>query len=365
MRLTTAGESHGKALVAIVEGIPARLRIDEKAMEEELLLRGGRLGRSVRQDKETAPVEILSGVREGLSLGSPICLLLPNVVGADEEWTKRTTPRPGHADYAGMQKFGTDNARFVLERASARETAIRVASGSIFKGYLRALEIEIAGRVCSVGKVVDERFYTFEQLQRSKNVPLGILDEVKEREAEALVQEAMDEGTTLGGVVEVRVKNLKSGFGSCMTYEEKLDGLLASHILPIQLCKGVEFGEGKSLAYKKGNEAQDELFLGESGVKRNTNRLGGIEGGMSNGEEIQLFVFAKPVPTQKTGLRTVDLKTNTETTAFFERSDCCPIFAFERVVESAVAECLAKVVSRRLGGDTMEEVIERYQRLPR
>ena len=363
MKLTTAGESHGKGLVAIVEGIPAKLPVSKERMAEELSLRGERIGRSDRQKIEREEVEILSGVYGGETIGSPICLMIKNA-DYKKVWEERTTPRPGHADLPGMQKFGFDSARFILERASARETAIRVASASISKDFLHYLGIEIAGRVCSVAGIKDEGEYTFDELKKSKEIPLGILDKNKEIEAERLVEKCQEEGDTLGGTVEIRVKNLKSGFGSCMTHDEKLDALLAYKMASVQLCKGVRFGD-EDLDKKLGKDAQDEIFYDENkGFYRKTNHAGGIEGGMSNGEELVIYAYAKPVPTQKKGLKTVDVKTKEEKTAFFERSDTCPIFAFERIMEGVVADTLVEVIQKRLGGDSMVELKERYQKLP-
>jgi chorismate synthase len=274
-----------------------------------------------------------------------------------------TLPRPGHADLSGMMKFEQDDARNILERASARETAIRVAAGSVFKQYLSALGVEIGGRIIEVNGVKDGGRYSFTELKEAKNRGLGIIDEKIERLAEEAVSSLKEEGDTAGGVAEIRVRGLKSGFGSCMTYTDKLDARLARELMSIQAVKGVEVGEGFEAAKKKGSEAHDEIFFENGRFTRKTNRAGGIEGGMSNGEEIVLRVAMKPIPTLMRGLKTVDYLTRREGTAATERSDVCAIFALEVIAEAAVAKVLAEVVSERLGGDVMRQVKERYDLL--
>ena len=371
MKLTTAGESHGKALVAIIEGLPAHLKIDIDKVNGALALRQSGFGRGGRQKIEKDCVEILTGVRNGETLGSPVTLCIYNrdfanwesCMSAGEcdnaamDAKKLTKVRPGHADLTGMQKFAQEDARNILERASARETAIRVAAGEIYRQYLSALGVEIGGYVCEVCGIKDGGRYAFNELARAKNTDLGMLDSEAEQLAVQKITQLKKEGDTAGGAVEIRVKGLKSGFGSVMTYAEKLDAQLAQGLMSIQAIKGVEVGEGFAVAEKSGREVHDEIFYDEEkGFYRTTNRAGGLEGGMSNGEEIVLRAAMKPIPTLMKGLKTVDYSTKEEATAASERSDVCAIFALEIIAEAVVAEVLANAVAKRLGGDTMQEV---------
>ena len=276
-----------------------------------------------------------------------------------------TRVRPGHADLTGVIKYAQTDARNILERASARETAIRVAAGGVYKQYLAALGVEIGGYVKEVCGVKDTGRYAFNELAKAKTTGLGMLDERAERQAEEKIMELKKSGDTAGGVVEIRVKGLKSGFGSVMTYAEKLDARLAAALMSIQAVKGVEIGEGFATSEKSGKDIHDEIFYEkERGYYRVTNRAGGIEGGMSNGEELVLRIAMKPIPTLMKGLRTVDYNSGEAATAASERSDVCAIFAMEIIAEAVVAQVLADVVSERLGGDTLAEVQERYARLP-
>ena len=361
MKLTTAGESHGKALVAIIEGLPAHLRIDKGQIDNALARRQGGFGRGARQKIEKDCVEILTGVRNGETLGSPLTLCIYNkdyenwsaVMSAEEcddvaMAEKRVTRvRPGHADLTGTIKFAQTDARNILERASARETAIRVAAGEVYRAYLSALGVEITGQVVEVCGVKDTGC-EFEQ-------------QVKEK-----ITALQESGDTAGGIVEICVKGLKCGFGSMMTYGEKLDALLAQGLMSIQAVKGVELGLGFACASLPGSKVHDEIFYDATkGFYRETNRAGGIEGGISNGEEIVLRVAMKPIPTLMQGLKTVDLDSKNAVSAAAERSDVCAIYALEVIAEAVVAQVLAEVVAKRLGGDTMEQVVTRYQQLPR
>ena len=374
MKLTTAGESHGKALIAVIEGLPAHLEIDTEKINAELALRQSGFGRGGRQKIETDRVEILTGVRNRETLGSPLTLCIYNrdyenwraymSDGACDVSARTVTKvRPGHADLAGVMKFAQSDARNVLERASARETAIRVAAGSVFKQYLSALGVEIGGYVKEVCGVKDEGRYAFSELSCAKKSGLGMLDAAAEKEAEEKVASLKTAGDTAGGVAEIRVKGLKRGFVSCMTYAEKLDARLAAGLMSIQAVKGVEVGAGFASGGLSGREVHDEIFY-ENGFRRATNRAGGIEGGMSNGEEIVLRAAMKPIPTLMRGLGTADYLTHERATAASERSDVCAVFALEVIAEAVVAEILAKTIAERLGGDTVYEVVERYRALP-
>ena len=376
MKLTTAGESHGKALVAIIEGLPAHLRIDTKDIDNALALRQSGFGRGARQKIEQDRVEILTGVRNGETLGSPVTLCIynkdfenwnlsmsaENCDEAEMEKKKVTKVRPGHADLTGMVKFEQADARNILERASARETAIRVAAGEIYRAYLKELGVEIAGYVCEVCGVKDGGRYAFNELTASKSTELGMLDKNAETLAKEKISSLKAEGDTAGGIAEIRVKGLKCGFGSMMTYAEKLDARLAQGLMSIQAVKGVEIGEGFAVAGKSGKEVHDEIFY-DGGFYRQMNRAGGIEGGMSNGEEIVLRVAMKPIPTLMKGLKTVDFESKEAATAASERSDVCAIFALEIIAEAVVAQVIADAVSERLGGDTMAQVKRRYEEL--
>ena len=374
MKLTTAGESHGKGLFAILEGIPAGLKLDLSKIDRELARRQSGYGRGGRQNIEQDRVEILSGVRDLVTLGSPITLAVWNrdyenwkgymaPEGCSAEEKRVTRVRPGHADLPGMCKFGTSDARNVLERASARETAARVAAGGVFRTFLEELQISVTGYVRSIGQVCDGEQYAFGQILRGRRPLLGMMSEEKEREAVALIEETKAAGDTLGGLIELRVKGLKSGFGSCMTYAEKLDARIAAALMSVQAVKGVEIGCGFALASAKGSAAHDEIFAEDGKYTRRTNRAGGIEGGMSNGEELVLRAAMKPIPTLMKGLSTVDVLTGSPAVAAPERSDVCAVTACEVVLESALCAVLCEAVSERLGGDTMAQVKERYERL--
>ncbi len=371
IRLSTAGESHGKALVAILEGVPAGLVIDQDAIDARLAVRQSGYGRGKRQQLECDRAEILSGVRNKVTLGSPIALMIPNrdyenwkgamaPEGCDTSLRKLTAVRPGHADLAGMQKFETDDARNVLERASARSTAIRVAAGEICRALLAELGVSVAGYVRSVGTVVDENEYTFSEIVKGRSPVLGMMDRDVERRACAFIDECAKEGDSAGGIFEVRVHGLKAGFGSCMTDPERLDARLVSALVSVQAVKGAEVGLGFEAARRKGSEAHDPIFLEDDTFVRKTNRAGGIEGGMSNGEEIVLRAAMKPIPTLMKGLPTVDTATGKACVAASERSDVCAVLACETVCEAAVCFELARAVVERLGGDTVEELKARY-----
>lgn len=255
MKLTTAGESHGKALIGVIEGLPSGLKIDVNEINRDLALRQSGYGRGARQKIESDKVEILSGMRGGLTLASPLAFLIKN--NDYENWQSVMSPesadltrrvltkvRPGHADLTGVLKYGQTDARNILERASARETAVRVAAGSVFKRYLSALGVSVSGYVKSVCGITDENEYTFERLSESKSNPLFMIDKKKEAEAMKLIDEIKADGDTAGGIVEIRVHGLKSGFGSCMTYADKLDAKIAFAVMGVQAIKGVEIGLG-------------------------------------------------------------------------------------------------------------------------
>ncbi len=373
MKLTTAGESHGKGLVGVIEGLPSNLEINIDQINGYLALRQCGYGRGARQKIERDSVEILSGVRNRLTLGSPLAFFIENkdyanwqsVIapeGCDTAQKTLTRVRPGHADLTGLLKFDQKDARNILERASARETAVRVAAGSIARQYLGALGVEISGYVKAVCGIEDGNEYDFCQLDAAKKEPLFMLDKDKQKAAMQKIDKLIADGDTAGGVVEIRIKGLKSGFGSCMSYSEKLDAVLAAAAMSVQAIKGVEIGLGFKAAALAGSKVHDEIFYDKK-FYRKTNNAGGIEGGMSNGEEIVLRAAMKPIPTLMKGLNTVDFITKKPCVAASERSDAAAICAAEIILESVVAFALADVVSKRLGGDNMREVKERYSKL--
>ena len=375
MKLTTAGESHGKGLFGILEGLPAGLTVDIEEIDGYLALRQSGYGRGARQKIERDRVEILSGVRDRKTLGSPVTLAVWNrdyenwkaymaPEGCDTGARTLTKVRPGHADLTGLKKFGGSDARNVLERASARETAVRVAAGTLCRQLLRALGIEVSGYVRAVGDVHDEGEYSFDSLCR-RLPELFMMDRALQTQAMQFIDACAGQGDTCGGVLELRVKGLRSGFGSCMTYAQKLDARLAAALMSVQAVKGVEVGLGFQAAARCGSRVHDEIFYSEErGYFRTTNRAGGIEGGMSNGEELVLRAAMKPIPTLMRGLNTVDYTTHEAVRAATERSDVCAILACEVVLESALCCELAAAILERLGADNLADLLDRYGRLP-
>ena len=340
LRLSSAGESHGPALVAILSGLPAGLELDRAAIDAALRRRQQGYGRSPRQQIEQDRVEVLAGLRHGRTLGTPLALVVRNVDHKSWTWgmspwppegepagkgTKPVTlPRPGHADLAGVLKYGHDDVRNALERASARHTAVHVAAGAVAQALLAAIGISVAG------SVVDE-------------------DGLRRR-----VDEARAERDTVGGVVEVRAKGVPPGLGSYATKEDRLDARLAFALMGIQAVKGVEVGDGFALAALRGSEAHDEIGLDR---RRASNRAGGIEGGVSNGEEIVVRAAMKPLPTLMKPLGSVDLQTGEPAKALVERSDVAAVEALAVVAEAAVAWELAVAARDKFGGDALVDVV--------
>jgi chorismate synthase len=344
LELVTAGESHGPALVAIVTGLPAGLEVDRDAINHDLWRRQQGYGRSPRQKLETDQVEVLSGLRHGHTLGTPLTLVVPNRDHKNWTWgmspwppegekagkgTKAVTlPRPGHADLAGVLKYGLTDVRDALERASARHTAAFVAAGGVAKALLAQIEIEISSSVVEVGGDRDDH--------------------------ERAIDAARTDRDTLGGVVEVRAQGVPPGLGSYATRADRLDGRLAWALMSIQAVKGVEVGDGFALARLRGSEAHDEIF---PGLARETNRAGGIEAGISNGEEIVVRTAMKPLPTLMKPLRSVDLDTGDPDVALVERSDVAAVEALAVVAEAAVAWELAQLAREKFGGDAIDDFV--------
>jgi chorismate synthase len=345
LELVTAGESHGPALVAIVTGLPAGLVLDRGAIDADLHRRQQGYGRSPRQQIEQDAVEVLAGLRHGRTLGTPLALVVRNRDHKGWEWgmnpwppegepsgkgTKPVTlPRPGHADLAGSLKYGLADVRDALERASARHTAVIVAAGSVAKGLLEEIGIEVAGRPVTAD--LDRR-----------------------------VDEARADRDTVGGVVEVRARGVPPGLGSYAAKDLRLDARLAASMMGTQAVKGVEIGDGFALAEKRGSAAHDEILRDERGLYRETNRAGGIEGGVSNGEEIVVRAAMKPLPTLMRPLASVDLETGAAAEALVERSDTAALEALAVVAEACVAWELARAAREKFGGDALGDFVSAY-----
>ena len=376
LRWLTAGESHGPALVGILEGVPAGVRVTTKDIALDLARRRLGVGRGARMSFEADEVELLGGVRHGLTLGGPVAVRVANtewpkwetVMSADPvdpdllEGQARgaplTRPRPGHADLAGMQKYGFDDARPVLERASARETAARVALGSVARALLRqAGGIEVLSHVVAIGEARAPAGAVPGpgDLARIDEDPVRCLDPAASAAMLDEIETARREGDTLGGVVEVVVHGLPPGLGSYVHADRRLDARLASALMGIQAIKGVEVGDGFLLAALRGSQAQDEIEAGPDGLRRTSGRSGGTEGGMSTGEVLRVRAAMKPISTVPRALRTVDVATGEAAKAINQRSDVCAVPAAGVVAEAMVALVVADALLEKFGGDAVEE----------
>ena len=370
LRLLTAGESHGKALVAVLEGLPAGVPVAPKEVAGELARRRHGHGRSGRQKLEGDRFEILSGVRHGRTLGSPIAITIENVEweekyrdlmaveGEIDPGDKLTRPRPGHADLAGVMKYGFDDVRNVLERASARETAARVAAGCPCKAFLAELGIRVLSHVVRIGTIAvpdGARPPGPEDLEEVDASPVRCFDE----QASAAMVEEIDRvrmaRDTLGGVFEVIAYGCPPGLGSHVQSDRKLDARVALALMSIQSVKGVEVGDGFATAARVGSEAHDEIVVGEAGLSRTSTRAGGIEGGMSTGQPIRVRAAMKPFSTVPQPLSTVDLATGRPDVAIRQRTDVCAVPAGGVVGEAAMAFVLAQAVLEKFGGDSLPE----------
>jgi len=387
LRFLTAGESHGKALVAIVEGVPAGLTIDLDAITHELRRRQTGYGRGRRMAIESDRAEPLSGIRHGDTTGGPIALMIPNkdwenwqrtmhveadmppgASGADRPAVTR--PRPGHADLAGFVKYGHEDMRNVLERASARETAARVAVGAIARQLLRAVGTEIASHVVSIGSasIADALTLTFDDIRSiPSDAALRCSDAAVEERMIAEIDRARDAGDTMGGSFEVIAHGVPPGLGTYVQWDRKLDGRLAQALMSIPAIKAVGIGLGPTVADLPGSRVHDEILPKidrprdePMAVRRPTNNAGGLEGGVTNGEDVRLTAFMKPISTLMKPLRSVDLATMTESPATVERSDVCAVPAAAVVGEAMVAFVLADAVVEKFGGDSMEELVANW-----
>lgn len=372
LRYLTAGESHGPSLTAIVEGLPANLDISEEDINRHLARRQLGYGRGGRMQIEKDRVTFLSGIRWGKTLGSPVTLSIANRDWAN--WEKKmspraedrmgdiavTHPRPGHADLSGVIKYRQDDARNILERSSARETAARVAVGALCRKFLQELGIEVFGYVTEIGGVAagEAEMDYRARFERSEVSPCRTFDAAAEEAMTAAIDRAKKAGDTLGGVVEVVVQGAPVGLGSHVHWDRRLDGRLAAAVMSIQAFKGVEVGLGFESARLPGSRVHDEIGYDDKGFIRLTNRAGGLEGGMTNGEPLIVRGAMKPIPTLYSPLQTVDMKTKESFQATVERSDVCAVPAAAVVAEAVVAIEVAAALLEKFGGDSMEEVRE-------
>lgn len=359
LELTTAGESHGKALVAVLTGMPAGLLLDLDALNAALARRQLGYGRGARMKIETDRAEVLSGLRKGRTIGSPIALLVRNRDDSIDRLPAVTRPRPGHADLPGMLKYATGDARDVLERASARETAARTAGGAVAWLLLRELGVHVAGFLRSLGEVAahDVPEDLAELVRRRDASPFLCPDASVTEAMTAAVDAARDAGDTLGGVVEVWARGLPAGLGGYDVAERRLDGRLAAALMRVHAIKGVEIGMGFASARARGSDVHDEIVRDAGGaLRRARNNAGGIEGGMTNGEDVVVRAAMKPLSTLRRALRSVDMATGESVQATVERSDVCAAPAASVVAESVVALTLADALLEKTGGDSVAEV---------
>lgn len=381
LRWTTAGESHGQALIALVEHMPAGVSVTREEISEQLARRRLGYGRGARMKFEADELTLLTGIRHGKTLGSPIAIMIGNsewpkwttimsadpVDMGDEEvaaamssgrGAKLTRPRPGHADFAGMVKYNQDEARPILERSSARETAARVAAAAVARSFLReVLGVEVLSHVISIGR--SEPYTgpepTFADLPAIDESPVRAFDKEAEASMVAEIEAAKKAGDTLGGVVEVVVEGLPIGLGSHVSGDDRLDAQLAAALMGIQAIKGVEIGDGFEEARRRGSEAHDEMVRTGDGVDRLSNRAGGVEGGMTNGQTLRVRAAMKPISTVPRALKTVDMSDGSAATGIHQRSDVCAVPAAGVVAEAMVALVLARAVLEKFGGDSVAE----------
>ena len=373
LRFTTAGESHGPGLVAVVEGLPAGLELDRQALDRDMARRQLGHGRGGRMKIESDAVEIRSGLRHGRTLGSPVAVLVPNrdypnwdvrmnpwpVEGSDGV-EESHLPRPGHADLAGLHKYGFTDVRNVLERASARETAARVAAGSLAKGFLAALGVSVHSHVTRIASVTAPERDELgpEDFAEVDESPVRCLDEGASGAMVAEIDRLRKENESLGGKFEVRAFGLSPGLGSYVSWDRKLDGRLAQAVCSIQSVKGVSLGEAWEVAGRPGSAAHDEIFHSEDrGWYRETNRAGGLEGGMTNGEPLVVQAAIKPISTMTQPLRSVDTETKESAQAMRERTDSTVVPAAGVVAEAMVALVLADAYREKFGGDHIDDVL--------
>ncbi len=372
LRFETAGESHGECLVAILTGLPAGVPVSLDLIDRELWRRQQGFGRGGRMKIETDKVNIVSGVRHSQTIGSPIAILLENkdwknwtealpvedIDGGEDKKKPVTRPRPGHADLAGALKYNFHDARYILERASARETTARVAAGSLAKALLAPFGITILSHVIAVGPVRLDRAASWEEIcavNQKSEVLLGCVDSGVEQQMKAVVDEAYRTGDTVGGVFEVVAHNVPPGLGSHVTWDSRLDGRLAQAIVSMQAVKGAEIGFAAEGAANFGSAVQDTIHYTAGRFTRGANRAGGLEGGMTNGQDVLVRGFLKPISTLRRPLESVDLVTREPALAAYERSDVCVVPAAGVIGEAMVALVLAQAFLEKFGGDSLTE----------
>ena len=379
LRFETAGESHGECLVGLLAGLPAGIPVSLDAVNRELWRRQQGYGRGGRMKIETDRAEIVAGVRHSRTIGSPVAILIRNadwrnwtealpvedIAGGEEKRKPVTRPRPGHADLAGAIKYNFHDARYILERASARETAARVAVGSIAKALLAEFGIQILSHVVAVGPVELARPVSWEELaelSRRDEVLLGCVDAAVEARMKEVVDEAYRTGDTIGGVFEVVARGLPPGLGSHTTWDSRLDGRLAQAIVSMQAVKGVEVGFAREGAASFGSRVQDTIHYDreEHRFTRGANRAGGLEGGITNGQDVVVRGMLKPISTLRRPLESVDLATREPALAAYERSDVCVVPAAGVIGEAMVALVLAQAFLEKFGGDSIEETRRNY-----
>ena len=376
----TAGESHGQALIALVEGVPAHLSIDFEFIDHELKRRQGGYGRGGRMKIERDQVRFLSGVRHGKTIGSPIAMMIENrdwpnweeIMAAREVLgdaaTKRrvTRPRPGHTDLAGALKYNHTDARNILERSSARETAARVAAGGLAKVFLRDFGIDVLSHTTAIGKarVPEDFIVDWQQLEaiRDDEIVRCVLPDIAQEMVKE-IERAQKDGDTIGGTFEVVARGVPVGLGSHIGWDTRLDGRLAQAVMCVNAVKAVEIGQGVRIAYSRGSQAHDEIAYDNERRRfyHLTNRAGGVEGGITNGEEVRVVGYLKPIPTLKKALRSVDMVSKEPFLAQHERSDTCTVPAAGVIGESMVALVLATALLEKCGGDSMQETVRNFK----
>ncbi len=373
-RFITAGESHGQGVLGVVEGFPANVPLSIDEMNQEMARRQKGYGRGERMNIEKDEIRFLSGVRGGKTIGSPITLFIENkdylnwaaymdpILGIEGE-KKVTKPRPGHADLIGGIKYGFRDLRNVLERSSARETASRVAVGSLAKQLLKQFNIHGYSHVTAIGSVeAEQAIISIELIKKAEESPIRCADPQKEQRMIETIDLAKKDGDSLGGIFEIHMTGVPAGLGSYVQWDRKLDGLLVQALMSIQGIKGVEIGYGIELSRKMGSDAHDEIFYDKKrGYYRKTNHSGGIEGGMSNGETIVIRCAMKPIPTLRKPLKSVDIETKEEVEASVERSDVCAVPSAAVVGEMVVMTVIAQEMMKKFGQDSLEEMMKKWQ----
>ncbi|MCV4230197.1 chorismate synthase [Virgibacillus sp. LDC1] len=378
LRFLTAGETHGPQLTTIIEGLPSNLELDFEALNFQLHRRQKGYGRGRRMQIEKDTAQILGGVRHGYTTGAPIALVVQNndwkhwqnimnvepIEGSDEVKRRVHRPRPGHADLNGGLKYNLKDLRNVLERSSARETTVRVAVGAIARQFLAQFGVKVAGQVIRIGEIEapPHNLSMDELIERTEASSVRVVDEETEKKMEAYIDQIKKEGDSIGGIVECIIEGVPVGLGSHVQYDRKLDGRIAQGVMSINAFKGVEVGIGFEAGQLPGSQVHDEIMYSEErGYHRATNRLGGFEGGMTNGMPIVVRGVMKPIPTLYKPLQSVDIDTKEAFTAQVERSDACAVPAASVVMEHVVTWEVAKAFLEKFGGDSMEEIHANYQ----